>query len=112
MQPIRLQLSRAKGFDLQAHSHQTNGLHAVVVARPTKWRNPWSIAEVGSAEEAVRRFQCAVVGYLIPSKTHPQSTIGKIIADAPKSLRGKNLACWCAPDHPCHADVLLEIANR
>lgn len=28
-----------------------------------------------------------------------------------KELRGKNLACWCALDQPCHADVLLEIAN-
>ena len=27
-------------------------------------------------------------------------------------LRGKNLACWCALDKPCHADVLLEIANN
>jgi len=27
-------------------------------------------------------------------------------------LRGKNLACWCALDQPCHADVLLELANR
>lgn len=26
-------------------------------------------------------------------------------------LRGKNLACWCKPGKPCHADVLLEIAN-
>lgn len=27
-------------------------------------------------------------------------------------LRGKNLACWCKLSDPCHADVLLEIANR
>jgi hypothetical protein len=27
------------------------------------------------------------------------------------SLRGKNLACWCRLDQPCHADVLLEIGN-
>lgn len=27
-------------------------------------------------------------------------------------LKGKNLACWCSLDHPCHADVLLEWANR
>jgi hypothetical protein len=27
------------------------------------------------------------------------------------SLRGKNLACWCPLDQPCHADVLLELAN-
>lgn len=28
------------------------------------------------------------------------------------NLRGRNLACWCALDQPCHADVLLKIANR
>jgi len=27
-------------------------------------------------------------------------------------LRGKNLACWCPIGEPCHADVLLEIANK
>lgn len=28
------------------------------------------------------------------------------------ALRGKDLACWCPLDQPCHADVLLELANR
>lgn len=27
-------------------------------------------------------------------------------------LGGKNLACWCHLDQPCHADVLLRIANE
>ncbi len=27
-------------------------------------------------------------------------------------LRGKNLACWCDLSSPCHADVLLELANK
>lgn len=27
-------------------------------------------------------------------------------------LRGKNLACWCAEGTPCHADVLLRLANH
>ena len=27
------------------------------------------------------------------------------------ALRGRDLACWCALDQPCHADVLLELAN-
>ncbi|WP_375453762.1 hypothetical protein [uncultured Methylobacterium sp.] len=40
VQAVRLRLSRAKGFDLQAHSLAVNGLPAVVVARPTKWGNP------------------------------------------------------------------------
>jgi hypothetical protein len=31
--------------------------------------------------------------------------------DVSFKLRGKNLACWCPLDQPCHADVLLEIAN-
>jgi hypothetical protein len=26
-------------------------------------------------------------------------------------LRGRDLACWCRLDQPCHADVLLEMAN-
>jgi Domain of unknown function (DUF4326) len=28
------------------------------------------------------------------------------------ALRGKNLACFCPLDQPCHADVLLELANQ
>jgi protein gp37 len=31
---------------------------------------------------------------------------------AHQELRGKDLACWCPLDQPCHADVLLELANR
>jgi hypothetical protein len=27
-------------------------------------------------------------------------------------LRGRPLACWCPLDQPCHADVLLELANN
>lgn len=27
-------------------------------------------------------------------------------------LRGKDLLCWCAADELCHADILLELANR
>ena len=34
----------------------------------------------------------------------------KLIANLPR-LEGKDLACWCALDRPCHADVLLEIVN-
>lgn len=34
-----------------------------------------------------------------------------ILTGLPK-IRGKNLACWCAPSASCHADVLLELANK
>jgi hypothetical protein len=29
-----------------------------------------------------------------------------------RELRGKNLACWCEPGAPCHADVLMKVANQ
>lgn len=34
----------------------------------------------------------------------------RITARLPE-LRGRDLACWCPPGSPCHADVLLELAN-
>lgn len=117
MTPVRLQLSRRKGFNLQEHSRAINGLDAVNVARPGKWGNPWRVGESGipDATEAVRRFRASVIGFDTPNSfcppiAHPESTIGKIIGSA-HELRGKNLACWCG-DGPCHADVLLELANR
>lgn len=33
------------------------------------------------------------------------------VADVQRELAGRNLACWCRAEDPCHADVLLEIAN-
>lgn len=27
-------------------------------------------------------------------------------------LRGKDLACWCKEGEPCHADILLQMANQ
>ena len=35
---------------------------------------------------------------------------GQIIGDL-KTLRGRDLCCWCPPTVPCHATVLLELAN-
>lgn len=35
----------------------------------------------------------------------------RLRADAVELLRGVPLACWCRPNQPCHADVLIEIAN-
>lgn len=111
-EPVRLQLSRRKGFNLQALSLATNGLPAVNVARPSKWGNPFPIpcnrmGDYGRWERAtdaagvVRFFR----EMLDEGRRNypPQREIEK--------LRGKNLACWCKPGSPCHADVLLEIAN-
>lgn len=67
--------------------------NTVKVTRPGKWGNPFVVGKHGSAEDCVRRFRNYIRG-----------------VDC-SALRGKTLACFCALSQPCHADVLLEIAN-
>jgi hypothetical protein len=100
--PVRLRLSRKAGFNFQAASLATNGLTAVHVGRPSKWGN-WIARKLalGAGETAVAAFKCWI--------DDEASVEWK--CDARITLRGKNLACWCALDAPCHADVLLEFAN-
>lgn len=90
--PVRLRLSRTKGFNLQEHSRAVNGLPAINCARPSKWGNPFTFANSGAIHPAMR-FACEVAPLLDVSP-----------------LRGKNLACFCALDAQCHCDVLLEFA--
>ncbi|WP_426229321.1 DUF4326 domain-containing protein [Pararhizobium sp. DWP3-4] len=116
MTPLRLRLSRAKGFDLQAMSIATNGLSAVNVARPSKWGNPFIVGKDGTRSECVDFYITMLTrGYFIalsPS-VEKQREIRHYVSDNLASLRGKNLACWCALDgKPCHADVLLTAASR
>jgi hypothetical protein len=71
----------------------------VVVTRPTKWGNPHPL-EIGR-DEAVRRYRADLVA----------GRLGIGVHDVRRELRGRDLACYCPLDEPCHADVLLEIAN-
>ena len=41
-----------------------------------------------------------------------QDNVAPLVREIVAALRGRDLCCWCPPDSPCHADVLLEIANR
>ena len=65
------------------------------------WGNSFRLGVDGMAEECVEKFRLSWL---------------KIPADTRRTmltpLRGKDLACWCALDKPCHADVLLELANE
>lgn len=124
MKPVRIQLSRRKGFNLQRRSREINGLDAVVVTRPGDYGNPFVIGEdppawtrisnpvslarlcpgkVETAEQAVALFRLVLLDSLLKY----DATVDNLL-----KLRGKNLACWCKPGEPCHADVLLELANR
>lgn len=126
--PVRLRLSRRKGFDLQALSRATNGLEAVKVTRPSIFGNPFSVlpkhkpGKMFLGARAILAGDLAFGGYVaVPTAEDAVECFREMMTmpgDRPDvvrgrlaTLRGKNLACFCALDAPCHADVLLELAN-
>ncbi|MBI4922589.1 MAG: DUF4326 domain-containing protein [Devosia nanyangense] len=117
MKPRRMQLSRHKGFSLQAASQALNGLPARRVTRPGKWGNPFSITEVserfGLDAEAAQAKAVAMCADWLRGKLDPKLSPGKPPSrdEIRAELGGHNLACWCKPGTPCHADVLIEMAN-
>ena len=115
-QPARIQLSRKKGWRLPAS--------AVKVDRTTKFGNPFKAIDPKD-ESAVRKsvayfeewltkgegsFECGpgtgVTMVRIPAWYEP----GELRKMLPQ-LKGKDLACWCKLGAPCHAEVLLRLAN-
>jgi len=63
----------------------------------SKWANPFKIGRDGTRTEVITIYRDHLL-------SRPE-----LIAALPE-LRGKDLACWCAPE-PCHGEVLLELAN-
>ena len=92
-QPVRVQRKRTKGWKMPPNT--------VYVGRPTIWGNPFDWKKLGRKHVVEKyRIECNN-----PNSRHiPTYRI--------KTLRGKNLACFCPLDQPCHADVLLKIANH
>jgi hypothetical protein len=93
----RIQRKRAKGWRMPEG--------AVYVGRRTRWGNPWRPGDwwLGArmdAREAAARFYEYAAGR---AREDPEWL---------EPLRKRDLACWCALDQPCHADVLLVLANR
>ena len=105
----RIQRKRTKGWRMLPN--------AVYVGRPTKWGNPFRIGRSAlSRNSALTLFE-----YLFGIEPEePLTNRQKFFYPAGKDypvhevhqLRGKHLVCWCPLYAPCHADVLLEIANE
>lgn len=120
--PIRLQLSRRKGFDLQAGSHAVNGLLAVNCARPSLYGNPYIIGLLPCDCRSACR--CGVNSARSMNAAEAVAAFRKWRRDIRKArpakheayiapLRGRNLACWCAIDaEHCHVDILLTLARE
>lgn len=108
--PVRVQRKRTKGWTMPDNT--------VYVGRPSRWGNPYAVGDVvhrgpsySGRSELVRSADHAVALYRRWLFTQARSE------DLIPELRGKNLACWCplvdarGRPVPCHADVLLELAN-
>jgi hypothetical protein len=95
--PRRIQLSRRRGWRKPAG--------AIVVSRPSKWGNPFVIDESRTRAEAIRLYERALAG-------RGPVKLRFTRAEVKRELAGRDLACWCPLDVPCHADVLLAVANE
>ena len=106
--PERIQLSRKKGWRMPENT--------VKVSRPSYWGNPWIVGIDGDAAHCVAEYRRLLTGNSVlswPKQSQRESEALRFNDDAfaCEVLRGKNLACWCKLDQPCHADVLLQLAN-
>jgi Domain of unknown function (DUF4326) len=92
--PVRIQRKRTKGWRMPTNT--------IYVGRGTMWGN-YAAQRAGltKGEVAVNIFRDWI------QEEASWAWKGRL----PIDLCGKNLACWCALDQPCHADVLLELAN-
>jgi len=139
--PERIQLKRTKGWRMPANTVKVDRTTrwgnpwrpgdpgTVQIA----YRERRAIVKLGKQQitiaGTVHRYRCWLEGvppfyvevkaalddsmHRMPAGTMlPQSEWREWILQNLPELRGKNLACWCKPDAPCHADVLLKLANR
>lgn len=96
IKPVRIQRSR------KHKQVSPNGLEIVYVGRPSEFGNPYHI---GLYKGFTRRYAVAAYEGYVENRIHLKNKIKK-------ELKGKNLSCWCKVGEPCHADILLEIANK
>jgi hypothetical protein len=119
--PQRVQLSRRKGW------RKPEG--TVTVARPGYWGNPFVIGETPRQHRERDRGLWEHGGLSAYDDEHPLTRAEAVAAyrawvptavgrsgrlrveEARDELRGADLACWCPLGGPCHAEVLLEVAN-
>ncbi len=121
--PERIQMTRQRPW---RHEHP----NAVIVARPSKWGNPWALIPDGRFMRE-RTYRVAYKDLYSPGWQPVPARFdggGMLAGDARQiaadlfreqsapmlnvtPLTGRDLACWCTLDQPCHGDVLLELAN-
>lgn len=111
--PIRIQRRRVKGWRMPED--------AVYVGRPGRFGNPFFIGQDGTHEECVELHRRWLDGrlsdreivsrFVAPNAEWLMNMRHPYLGNVLRMLPGRNLACWCSPGAPCHADMLLELAN-
>lgn len=111
--PMRVQLSRVKGQRLPENT--------VKVDRSTKFGNPYRVGEAVDMKMARRwgwnispqgqKMVCTDAQQAVDCFMHALHWDEAMHDWLRQQLGGKNLACWCSLDQPCHADALMTIAN-
>lgn len=112
--PKRIQRRRVKGWKMPENT--------VYVGRGSKWGNPYRVMQDGGfmwVEPEGKALTCSTdrMENRIEKQTEAVELFRErwvpLHTEAIRTeLAGKNLACWCPHDLPCHADVLLELANH
>jgi len=98
MKTRRIQRKRTKGWRMPPNT--------IYVGRGSKWGNPYKLFQKGALNIPLLREEVKYHYRLdIELSDHK-------IAVVKKELKGKNLACYCKLDQPCHADILLDIAGE
>lgn len=114
--PKRIQRKRTKGWRMPDNT--------LYVGRGSKWGNPFVIDTTqkcgalafmygiaGDARHAVIFYRKYLESIMREECKYNAPKVYCPLDALQRQLKGKNLACWCAPDQLCHADVLLEVAN-
>lgn len=133
--PWHMRLRAFLGVGIYLHSVlgcgdvQMTTAQRIQLKRTKAWKMPSDTVKVDRATPYGNPFTRDFVAGFFPELTNKQvrqksvdlfrewitGTIEKGWCDRKppslETLRGKSLACWCHPGEPCHADVLLEIAN-
>lgn len=138
--PARIQRQRTKGWKMPADAvyvgRPTRWGNPFAVRRVSPWPRwggpaPWQIVTpddrvweheesrkpiVGRAEADANRYAIAVAAAVDLFRTHigPMGNYeydAATLVDLRDALAGRDLVCWCPVGTPCHADVLMEIAN-
>lgn len=105
--PQRIQRKRIKGWKLPDNT--------IIVTRPGKWGNPFNWKDCDPSFTDSHKKLLAVMDFrrwLQGKFTDYEIERCQWILDNIHTLKDKNLCCWCKSDESCHADVLLELANK